>query len=200
MQHTDQADHAAARDKERTRRAILDAATRMFFEHGAGVSLADIAAAAGVSKGALMHHFRTRGELEVALQVDGSQRFWEGVMAHVDLSENRPGKLLRGYIRALTSDEALRRELFSPAALMTVLATQRTAKEHLAEDARRWNAAFDADGIDPALSQVLRNAADGLAANADSPYLTPEELRMASAKLLAMAEPEAIAEDRPRRG
>ena len=195
MEHTD---HAAARDKERTRRAILDAAPRMFFEHGAGVSLADIAAAAGVSKGALMHHFRTRGELEIALQVDGSQRFWEGVLAHVDLSENRPGKLLRGYIRALTSDEALRRELFSPAALMVVLATQRSATEHLAEDARRWNEAFDADGIDPALSHVLRNAADGLAANADSPYLTPEELRMASAKLLAMAEAEPVTEEPPR--
>ncbi len=200
MQHTEAHDHAAARDKERTRRAILDAATRMFFEHGAGVSLADIAAAAGVSKGALMHHFRTRGELEIALHADGSQRFWEAVLAHVDLAENRPGKLLRGYIRALTSDAALRHEFFSPAALMTVLATQRTAAAELEADARRWNEAFEADGLDPALSLVLRNAAEGLAANADSPYLTPEELRMASAKLLAMAEPEAIAEERPRRG
>ena len=67
---------APQRDKERTRAAILDAAALMILEHGSGVSLADIARRAGVSKGALTHHFPHRLELEKALVRRSNEQFW----------------------------------------------------------------------------------------------------------------------------
>lgn len=59
---------------EATRRALLDAARRRFGTSGfAGTSLDDVAAEAGVTKGALYHHFRGKEHLflEVYDQVEG---------------------------------------------------------------------------------------------------------------------------------
>ena len=57
-----------AQSKQRTRRALLDAAGRLYFERGfAATSLDDIAAAAGVTKGAVYAHFDSKEELLVAL-------------------------------------------------------------------------------------------------------------------------------------
>ena len=47
-----------------TRRRILDLAARLFVEHGySAVSMQDIAADAGLTKGALYGHFRSKGQL-----------------------------------------------------------------------------------------------------------------------------------------
>lgn len=51
-----------------TRRRILDAAVQLLGERGyAGLRTADVAAAAGVSKGAQTHHFPSKDELVVAV-------------------------------------------------------------------------------------------------------------------------------------
>lgn len=162
----------------------------MFCAHGANVSLADIAAAAGVSKGALTHHFPSRSALEEALLVEASQKLWDAVHAHVDLAENRPGKLLRGYVRALTDDaDPTVRELFSPGSLLLVIGFNEPATRVLEADAERWRKAFDADGLDPATAMVIRCAAEGLAGAVGTPYLTGSELVSARARLLELAEP-----------
>lgn len=186
MQDTE---HTATRDKERTRKALIDAATQLIAEHGAGVSLADIAARAGVSKGALTHHFTSRSALEDAILSDGAQRFWNEVHAHVDLSENRPGKLLRGYIRALTSKSDVMWEICSPTFLILVIGGERPVQKFLEKDAHAWREAFAADGIEPATSLMLRFAAEGLATATDTPYLTATELKSARERLLEMTEP-----------
>lgn len=182
---------AAVRDKERTRKAIIEAASQTLYEHGGGVSLADIAAAAGVSKGALTHHFTSRTALEEAILADASEKLWEAVHAHVDLSENRPGKLLRGYVRALTdADNPTVRRLFAPTSLLLIIGSAEPAIQGLLRaDAQRWREAFGADGLDPATSLSIRSAAEGLAGSVGTPYLTPAELRMSRAKLLELAEP-----------
>ena len=52
-------------------RALVDSAHRLFAAHGyAGVSLADVVAAAGVTKGALYHHFTGKEELFAAVLGD----------------------------------------------------------------------------------------------------------------------------------
>lgn len=53
---------------EQTRRKILDAALHLLGERGyAGLRTADVAAAAGVSKGAQTHHFPSKDDLVVAV-------------------------------------------------------------------------------------------------------------------------------------
>jgi AcrR family transcriptional regulator len=59
---------------ERTRTAILDAAAEVIEERGfAGASLSDILARAGVTKGALYFHFRSKDELAHALLTEQLQ-------------------------------------------------------------------------------------------------------------------------------
>ncbi|QIK84068.1 TetR/AcrR family transcriptional regulator [Sanguibacter sp. HDW7] len=177
----------ATRDKARTRRAIIDAAATMIAARGSGVSLADIAKEAGVSKGALTHHFASKNELEDALLADIAERLRAEVHAHVDPSENRPGMLLRGYIRAMTSDSAVVRDLYSPTAYLLMLGMDQPIGALLERDAAEWRAEFAADGIDEATSLVLRLAAEGLAASHETPYVTAGERALARARLLELA-------------
>ncbi|WP_293699875.1 TetR family transcriptional regulator [uncultured Agrococcus sp.] len=55
---------ASAADAAKTARSILEAATRLFATHGfADVSLDDIAREAGVTRGAVYHHYRNKAGL-----------------------------------------------------------------------------------------------------------------------------------------
>ncbi|MFF3444576.1 TetR/AcrR family transcriptional regulator [Streptosporangium sp. NPDC002721] len=176
------------RDKERTRRAILDAAERIFTERGAQVSLVDIATAAGVTKGGLMHHFPNRDALLQAVYEHSIVRMWKEVRAHVDLSENRPGKFTRGYVRALTGDSEYLIDVFSPTGLIAVLGCVTPDEELNRRDAEAWNAAFAADGLPEGRALAVRFAAEGLVTALSSPYLTREQLAVARAELLALTE------------
>ncbi|MBJ07074.1 MAG: TetR family transcriptional regulator [Verrucomicrobiaceae bacterium] len=56
------------RDPKRTRRKVLEASYREFYRHGfQGGSLNRIVAAAGITKGALFHHFAGKNELGYAV-------------------------------------------------------------------------------------------------------------------------------------
>ena len=60
--------------REKTRGALLAAARRLFVENGyAETSTAQILAAAGVSKGALYHHFAAKEEILEAIYVETSK-------------------------------------------------------------------------------------------------------------------------------
>lgn len=91
----------ATRNTERTRRAVLAAATQLILEKGAAVTLAQAAAVAGVYKSGLMHHFGSRDQLFIAVVENVQERFRATVLSHLDLSENYPRKMLRAYVRAL---------------------------------------------------------------------------------------------------
>ncbi|MGW5381331.1 TetR family transcriptional regulator [Nocardia sp. NPDC003963] len=176
------------RDKERTRLAVLEAAERMFAERGSRVSLSDIAAAAGVTKGGLMHHFPNRDALLTGVTEHLIARVWAAVHEQIDLSENRPGKFARGYVRALTSGDESVLRAFSPTNLIVTLGTTPELEELFARDAARLDEAFAADGLATETTLVIRFAAEGLATAVNSPYLTADQLVSARAELLAMTE------------
>ncbi|CAO5246965.1 TetR/AcrR family transcriptional regulator [Frankia sp. AgKG'84/4] len=68
-------------DAARNRAAVLDAAARLFAEHGvAAVSLDQIAAAAGVGKGTLFRRFGDKAGLAVALLDEREQVLQEAVL------------------------------------------------------------------------------------------------------------------------
>ncbi|MCW2298109.1 TetR/AcrR family transcriptional regulator [Rhodococcus erythropolis] len=185
MKHTEP---VATRDKERTRRAILDAAERVFTKRGSNVSLTDIAEAAGVTQSGLRHHFRNREALIYGVIEHSISLMWEEVRAHIDLSENRPGKFLRGYVRALTGDSDQLATALDPTALIAALGTPPEVESLYARDAEKWNAALNADGLPRERVLVIQYAAEGLAVARSSPYLTSEDLALARAELLALTE------------
>nr|WP_280457184.1 hypothetical protein [Nocardia carnea] len=104
------------------------------------------------------------------------------------MSENRPGKFTRGYIRAMTGGGDLYGAILDPIALSAALGNLSEIESLCARDAEKLNAAFDADGLPPARVLIIRSAADGLAVARSSPYLTSADLALARAELLAMTE------------
>lgn len=81
-----------AESQERTRRALLEAADRRFEEHGyLGTTLAEIAADAGLTKGAVYANFRSKADLFVAVRqawsLGGLPALQEKVEAIDDLDE-----------------------------------------------------------------------------------------------------------------
>lgn len=179
---------AATRDKERTRRAILVAAERMFSERGSKASLADIATAAGVTQSGLRHHFHSREALLFGVAEDIVQRYWTEIHDMVDLSENRPGKLMRAYIRALTGPDDLLSTFLDPTGLSAALGHPKLFEDLFLGDAERWRAALSADGLPMDLVLVIQHAAEGLAMARKSPYLTEDDLALARDRLLAMTD------------
>ncbi len=153
------------RNTERTRRAILDAATQVILERGSSATLAQIATAAGVSKSGLIHHFGSRDELIGAVVEDVNERFRGEVLRHLDLSENHPGKMLRAYVRALcagSTEAVAARDLTSTLNWNGLYALPSVAAVMAEQDAM-WSARFAEDGLTAERIQIVRRAAEGVA-------------------------------------
>ena len=151
------------RNAERTRAAVLKAAAEVLAERGTGASLARIAEVAGVSKSGLLHHFANREQLIVALLEDVVTTFRQAVMQHLDASDERPGRLMRAYVRALCtgSEDVLR--YFSPTPVWAGVLDFPEAIE-VAERDSTWRAEnLATDGLSPQRVLVVRRAAEGLA-------------------------------------
>lgn len=179
------------RDKERTRAAILDAAERAVAARGAKVSLADVAAEAGVTKSGLLHHFPSRDALVGAVVAHVLDRVWDEVNALVDLSEARPGMFTRAYVRASCGESAYLRDVFGATGLVARLGTEVGPEQVEAaspDEAARWAAAFAADGLPPGRALAVRYAADGVLMALGTPYLPDEDVDAVRAELLALAE------------
>lgn len=154
----------AQRDPVRTRRMVLDAAARLVAERGAGISLDLVAQAAGVSKGGLLHHFRSREALFAGLVEEWLGRFDAAVERHVDPGDRAPGRLTRAYIRAnFDADVAdLDDKLWRNPAILSVLMTMPGVLRLADESDRRWRAALDADGLHPDRVVLITHALDGM--------------------------------------
>lgn len=175
------------RNAERTRSAVLAAAAEAMAERGTGVSLDHIAKRAGVSKGGLLHHFANREALIVALVDDAQQQLRQHVLAHLDLSENTPGKLLRAYVRALTSGSETTAQFFTAAPIWTGIHQIPEVAQIAAADAQWWAINLAADGLSPDRILVVRRAAEGMAAAVAYGDETPEAGRRAGELLLHLA-------------
>lgn len=174
------------RNTERTRRAVLEAATQAILDRGTSATLAEIAASAGVSKSGLLHHFGSRDELFVAVVKDTSQHLRDAVLAEVDLSENHPGKMLRAYVRALCkgSAEAAAAPDLSFAANWNGLSAIPAITPILEEHDAWWTTQLAADGLRPERIRIVRRAAEGLATAAL--HGSEDEASIASARELLL--------------
>jgi TetR/AcrR family transcriptional regulator len=77
------------RDKEQTIQDVLTAATHLFSRKGLhGTSIRDIEKASGVSKGLIMHHFETKGNLYSAVQDNLNQTYIAWMAAQRETSRD----------------------------------------------------------------------------------------------------------------
>jgi AcrR family transcriptional regulator len=83
-----------------TRRALLDAAAGLLDEGGPGaVTLRDVGARAGVSRGAPYGHFADKESLLAAVATEG----WERLADEIEALEGTPSGRLRGALAALAA-------------------------------------------------------------------------------------------------
>ena len=101
------------RPREGVREAVLEAATRLFIERDyADVGIEEVIARAGVSRGALYHHFTSKEDLFLAVYEASERRVMERIAAAA-VEAGGPFEALvaasRAYLRQAETSEELRR-------------------------------------------------------------------------------------------
>ncbi|MEV8224816.1 TetR family transcriptional regulator [Streptomyces sp. NPDC079167] len=149
----------AGRGPEDTKRLILDAARGVVVAQGARATLDDVAAAAGMTRGAVIYHYTSKNALWVALARDVLVQFQQVVQDHIE-EGLAPGRLARAFISAsLEGDaiDAVGERLF----LLSALAVTPGVPEIVAEDGAYWKAEMADDGLSVGARTVILNAVDG---------------------------------------
>lgn len=89
------------KEPERVRRALLDAATRLAMQQGfAAITVQGVAAAAGVTKGGLLHHFPNKDALIEAVFADRRAHFDHEIDTLMAADPEPRGRFTRAYVEA----------------------------------------------------------------------------------------------------
>jgi AcrR family transcriptional regulator len=179
-----------AERSESTRGALIEAARGLFAEHGyAGVGTEEIVRTAGVTRGALYHHFDGKRELFAAVyeqvEIELAERIAAGALganAESPLEAMRAGAEM--FLRACTEPEAQRIALLDGPSVLGWDRWRQIAAEHgLGLIEASLQAAIDANQLEPQpvrpLAHVLMGALDEaamLVARADDPETTRAEV------------------------
>ncbi|AVH25068.1 TetR/AcrR family transcriptional regulator [Nocardia cyriacigeorgica] len=176
-----------------TRDRILDALETLLLDKGMSqVTLENVAAAAGVSKGGLLYHFKSKDALLAGLV----RRLTERARTQLADSVAAGGSVAEWYLQipnTESTDEALELELYR-----SLLATMRTVdatagpetdvvQQALAEMMNSWSDGLDAEIDDPVRADLVRLVGDGIYLRAllGLPPIDPERYRRVVEHLLS---------------
>ena len=151
------------RDPAATRGDILDSAMAVAAEAGAlGFTLDAVAGRAGLSKGALLHHFASKGALLEALVTHMGDIFITEVEAEAARDPEPYGRNARAYLRVTINDTATPEDISIGRAMLAACAIEPAMASAWRKVTRRLTADDPTDpaGADDAL--MLRLIADGL--------------------------------------
>jgi AcrR family transcriptional regulator len=142
-----------------SRDKLLDAAARLLLRDPSKLTLDAVAAEAGVSKGGLLYHFKSKSELLDAV-VDRWEASCETEVE--DANDGEPGGWIRAYADMMAKDgqDPHAREVDS--GIIAVLALHPERLDQVRERYAGWQARVADDGIDPVDGTLVRLAAEGL--------------------------------------
>ena len=146
------------------REKILRAAEKLILQHGVGAfTLEDVASSAGMSKGGVFYHFKTKDELIHHLLVFAFANF-EAAVERLANDDGAPGAWLRSYVHAtFDTDATIQTESMASAALILAYFGKDSAVREVYELAHsRWSQRAIRDGVEASTADVVRMAADGL--------------------------------------
>jgi AcrR family transcriptional regulator len=160
------------RRSSQTRDAILEAAAQLVHEQGASALTLDATCSrAGMSKGGLLYHFRSKEELLVAL-MEQRQEFVESTVRKEydsDPEPELPGRYHRALIRAqfgiLLSEESFQHTVMGGVAVQLLASggeSSRKLNENFKCHRRAWDELLDSDDLDTVQSLIVHSALDGL--------------------------------------
>ena len=182
------------KNPQRTREALIAAAYEVIKQRGVtGLTLDSVAQKAKVSKGGLLYHFESKEALVAGMLAAMIADFERELVAQFRTAgyESRPGAWTRAYILAQIATAAF--DTDQSAALLAATATKPELLEPVRQHYVEWQQHAERDGLDPAITTIIRLAIDGLFL-ADLLDLAPPqgELReRVVAQLLELAEPPA---------
>jgi AcrR family transcriptional regulator len=158
---------------------ILAAALQLLEHDGArAISLDKVATAAGVSKGGLMHHFKSKQDLFLGLIDLVIARMKERLDDLVAQEpEGEPGRFTRAYIRCnlLTIQSG---EAESMRGLLEMLLVVPTLVEKRRGEIQEMHERQNADGLDPIHSMMLASASDGCWMDVILGFMKPDDPRI----------------------
>ncbi|MEV6274738.1 TetR/AcrR family transcriptional regulator [Nocardia sp. NPDC051832] len=180
------------RDPSSTRNRILDALETLLLEKGlAQVTLESVAAAAGVSKGGLLYHFKSKDALLAGLVL----RLAERADQQLETAVAQGKSVAEWYLQAPHPDNA--DDALEIAVQRSMLAAMRTldgpqdgdvAAADRAFDAvmAKWQAGLDSEIQDPIHAQIVGLVGDGLYLRAllGLPPVAPDLYRRVVSRLL----------------
>lgn len=142
-----------------TRERLLAAAREALRTQGInGLTMENVARAAGVSKGGLLHHFRSKDALVEAILQQLFADFELRVEQYHVLEPETPGRWSRAYVRATFEDEPLPLEL--TVLLLSAISEDDVLIHLLRDDVRQWDMRLCSDGLPVPRARVIRQAAD----------------------------------------
>ena len=147
-----------------TRQQILHAAFALIRREGvARLTIEAVAQEAGLSKGGVLYHFRSKESLIQAMVASLVERFDADIETarreEPEGERGAPGGWLRAYIR---SSAGPAEDDEDTVALLAAVSNDPRLLAPLQEQYARWQTQAEADGVDPALATVIRLALDGL--------------------------------------
>ncbi len=144
-----------------TQKAILDAANRIVIEQGVErLTLEQVAAEAGISKGGLLYHFPTKEALIKGMISHYLERFTADFNQTAEKEGDTPGRWNRSYLTTTFADNQRTPRMSS--GLLAAVATDPSLLAPLQERFREWVALLDQDGVDPTIAAIVHLVADGL--------------------------------------
>lgn len=151
-----------------TRDRILAAAEDVVLTDGvACLTLEKAAARAGLSKGGVLYHFKTRNDLVAAMVERLATRFDGAVREHHRAlsPDGGPGTFARAYVEECfaeaTTEEEERGERVG-AAVIAAIAAEPALLQPLRSAFEGWQRDLEMDSADPVRATIARFAADGL--------------------------------------
>jgi AcrR family transcriptional regulator len=141
---------------------LAAAAEIVALEGAAKLTLDAVAERIGLSKGGILHHFATKDSLIAAMIEDVVAQFEGDLQRHM-AGESGPGSFARAFLGAcLDRDGALTRTLKVSAGILAAVAINSQLLGPLRRRYEEWRQRLEDDGIDPAIAELVRSAADGL--------------------------------------
>lgn len=154
--------NAYARKKQPVliRRTLLDCAARLAMEQGvSAVTVQSVAAAAGVTKGGLFHHFPTKQALIEGVVADLLEKLEVDIEAAVSEDPHARGRFTRAYV-TVTLDDLMRNQSSQWIALYLSALAEPALRRVMADWFARCLARHRETDSDPTL-EIVRLAADG---------------------------------------
>jgi AcrR family transcriptional regulator len=143
------------------RSAFLRAAEDLVRDRGAAaLTLDSVAARSGASKGGILYHFPTKAALVGAL-IDSEIEAFESAIDRALASEKSGrGAYARAYARATVEGVALAGA--GLAGVLAAVANDESVLETYRAKTAQWRSRMIEDGLDQAIADLIRLAADGL--------------------------------------